>query len=108
WARGYELEKFLATYEPGWLPLTNADKSLSVGPFKSARAAERDLDKFQRAFFRQLPRHGNQEGTRSAHAELTEELTTERGGHRAQQEEAPPWASTCKRFERPTRTTAKP
>jgi hypothetical protein len=51
-ARGYGLEKFCRSYfqpyEPSWLP--DDDGWLYIGPFKTERAAERDLMKFEETF----------------------------------------------------------
>ena len=48
-AKGYGVEKFCQTHRPDWLPL-DADGWLAVGPFKTERAALRDLEEFESEF----------------------------------------------------------
>jgi len=50
-ARGYRVSEFARVYEPAWPPLDDPDEWLMVGPFKTARAAERNLEKFERAYY---------------------------------------------------------
>lgn len=48
-ARSHHLERFCQTHRPDWLPL-DADDSIGVGPFKTKRAAEHDLEEFEGEF----------------------------------------------------------
>jgi hypothetical protein len=48
-ARGHELERFCRAHEPDWLPL-DENGWLSVGSYKTRRAAERDLKDFEDDF----------------------------------------------------------